>query len=629
MNRGYLLVSKANTDLLKYLIDDLDQLQDLIEKNPGQKSLIEATFRKLKDSFKMFDVPHYDEVYVRVVDNLKDIYNELIKSYNLSQYDPLLVQFKCSSLVLKNTYTQDSYFQRLNLVNRYHFILQSVGAESENNNKNESPLEEIASHFKATVATAPALTGLHVIQNNNIKLGEINLVTALTHVWKAIKKFPAKEAAEAKEKLASVLADVQSLSSSDKAKYLLQELIQCLGDTYFKNKDINTKEDVALIIRNHFYTHLEAVTASLSVSDQIKMFNSLNVVDEKQIEVDNNFEKMFSAKIKETLSMDLQAYELIPGINIQAAIDKELHHYFATREARKQMSAILIKQLNQTDRLTSDRLALLRACIQAEQRDPGKSVRNDALEALQKAALQAKSHNKGMITELCDRYQRMREVDANLYEVKTILNNRNKPEHATSFALLDKPIEQVYSTVNKVYSELNKAASSVDTKKSDKTKKSDLDLVALKKKVAEVETKLQHFADDEAKIYLPTFTFSKDYKKTSDKAGDGVLRKVQVIFTEYGANRWQLHFGPKGRHYTAEAKEVADKMGALMKGNVNGETLLAAQLYIHDVLNRLVINNKKFNLTGSFSKRAHYCLHLLDEAQKAELAKKADHKLAI
>lgn len=614
LNRGYLLVDSHTLKIINIIIAELNEAQDLVEKNRESSESIAKELNKIKEYFAMLKITDYDHVFSRVITELKKVYNSILKSYKLKAPASFLVELKEDQFYKHH---EADYFERLTLVDAYHRLNKaiSLGSHATTDEKSVSVFEEITDfHRTCSNASPTALAGLDKLKKSENDLGAgMSLNKTLDLVWKAIKKFPAADAQDAKLELSSMLSNLSTFTSLHPSD-VFANLMKCVGDVYIGAQKVRDISDVSKIVKNHFHVMLKKEVECLTVSEQVSVLASLAKQDVKhEVLGYSGFKKSFSEKAQQLLFNELAAYDLIPGVNLQALINVELKTYFESHEPHSQLRELFIDQLKSVERDSNDRLLLLRACLDTEAKS-AYEARDVALLRLKNAAKDTKGNKNGEIDDLCYRYQVLQQTDVTLGEAGKIIATRQQPELITTLKTFEKPIQKMNYSLSKFYKELHLVKRPSAKGNVDAPKPIDHGIKVIKEQLNFVTEKLKKFAEKESNMFT-AYPYSREYKTICDAAGVDVLRKVAAIFNEYTSGRWKFHFGPYGRSHVTEANEVAKKINSFMHDNANGEKLLAAQQYIRDVLNRLEVRSH-LKIGGSFSKRAHYCLNMLEMARK-------------
>jgi hypothetical protein len=511
--------------------------------------------------------------------------------------------------IVKTEEEKHELFQRLNVIDAYR-RLEIRSSEKKFNE--EKALGEVKAHLlELKSEDAKVVLDEYLAQeNSSVTTARITLRRGIALTWHAISSLPtAQKKEDAKKRLVTYLSQTPDVLNSEN----FYRLLPVIAGEHYDAPLLNNVEDIEKHVNQIAHVRMKEHLHEIEVKDQVDLYEQLS--DAKDMQMDAKLR----AGARKALLRDLALFDLVPKVDVAKVIDDELEKYLETKEARQKLQRQIkkhwIKQIQDEKRASAERLFLLRHCLSLEKSDDGLPARKESIEALKKAADACDAKKADEVKELTDSYAKLFEVDRCIKKLFPIKEELDRSDRKRTFGRLEAEVSSLKDSIHGFYKDIGKAKERLTL-----AKKCKEDLQTLRDSSSKLTKKIANFDRDAKKIYLAKgFQYRDSYGNLVKCAGRNILDKVIAVFNDYADGRWRIFhvglpcslFGFTGRTHTAEAREVIRTIRSdeIMR---SGDPLIAAREYIKDVLHSIDADGE-LNLTGSFARRAHYCLKLLNE----------------
>jgi hypothetical protein len=282
------------------------------------------------------------------------------------------------------------------------------------------------------------------------------------------------------------------------------------------------------------------------------------------------------------------------------------------QQIRLRWNAIREQWTSENEDSRSYSLAQLKVFLESERvetKTKADDVRDQALLRLLKLTEYTEKENTA---ELYARYLEFRKVDQCRQELHAVVRLRTQPRVESAYSQLDSTIRSANSSTMTMYSQLSQMRDIKELPKYSDRVKHTIDY--LKTKVTAVQTRLKMFTDKKNAIFTPKFQFSKTYEHL--KTREDLISGIAEFFDDYAEA--SFHWG---RHHRKLASAMAKKIRTFEEKR----DYKNLQDYLCNMLHGVAANvDIILNISGTFSKRIHFCLSLLEERMKIEDQVNAD-----
>jgi hypothetical protein len=636
----FLKINKA--DLQSIYLFKTQHLDPLEKKahHPHSENELKAIYAEVlqaQQKLNSIAVNPADQTSALIYKRFKKEFNHILQ--NLNQHNSNYFQLAgIKKLVLpfdeKDT-TTDAYQPRLNLLETDGQLLADFSSKDLKEEKISSYIQKDSAfhHIYRVIKTHPnhyyASEGLRIIANENTQLtSQISLKQALRLIWEAIPKQDADKAKKALydnlTKIGRDLIAIRTTHDQETALGLLLEVLANINDPHVTI--LKKPHDIVTLIEKKCHDKLQGHLESETLSEQSKILYHLEKHEgAKEHLVFNNYVEETSELLLDEFSIYSMALDSIP-IMIKAFVDNctsEISKEWL-REHTKKGLAEKLNASNEPNTIKETLLKLLDIEIQSG-KNPDRIALFTTLADKTKSLIPTSNGTtyKSEVIELEnmeDRYDNILRLDKYHAELHDIIKQQLKPENRFLYL----PIKQTAENLLKQFSYrefirkpdeyrletdalIKHHVTKIKTKQGElwinyhssvqsriERLKSEVDhLKSLKK---DIDLTLSEGIKKENLIYTQQFSYPESYDGFNK---GGIAKKISDIFKDY-ADKAHWYYFHSGRTHVKEARYLE----SIIKECKNPETIREHLIAVKNAL----IAKGKLNLTGSLSRRIHYCL---------------------